>query len=204
MTYQSYPLSWPVSWARTNYRRGSDFGRHSIAECVDEITRQLKLLGATDIVISTNLRVRQDGLPYSNQAQPSDVGVAVYFKLKKADRVLACDRWIRVEDNMWSIAKHIAALRGQQRWGVGSVEQAFAGYAALPAAGQTAGEAWWSVLGFTTGIMPNDKATAAVLINEAYRAKARTAHPDAGGNDFEMAKVNAARDEGLRVIGVKA
>ncbi len=196
MPYQSYPLSWPVSWARTNYRRGSDFGRHSIAECVDEITRQLKLLGATDIVISTNLRVRQDGLPYSNQAQPGDTGVAVYFKLRKADRVLACDRWIRVEDNMWSIAKHIDALRGQQRWGVGSVEQAFAGYAALPAAGQSSGESWWSVLDVAATASNDD-------VRAAYRAKVKAVHPDMpSGSREAFDRVQAAWEEVSKARGL--
>lgn len=190
-----------MSQPRTKWPTTSDFGAHTITECVEEILRQLRLIRAQNILISSNLMLRQDGLPRGGQGQPYDKGVAVYFKLSKADRVVACDKWTRIEDNMWAIAKDIDATRGKLRWGASTLDQAFAGYAALPAAGQSSGESWWSVLGFAAGIMPSDKATAAALINEAYRAKARTAHPDAGGSDFEMAKVNAARDEGLRVIG---
>lgn len=175
---------------------------HSISECVDEILRQLRLIGAQNVVISSNLILRNDGLPRSGQSQPADAGVAVYFKLKKADRVLACDKWSRVDDNMWAIAKHIDALRGQQRWGVGTIEQAFTGYAALPPAGSApAAQPWWQVLGFESDYMPDSKAAAADLINEQYRKLARAAHPDAGGSHDAMTRINIARDEGLRAIG---
>lgn len=188
----AYPLSWPVTWQRTKYRKQSDFGAHSIAECVDEILRQMRLLSATGVVISTNLALRNDGLPRSNQANPNDSGAAVYFRLKGADRVLACDRWIKVEDNLWSIAKHIDSIRGQARWGVGTVEQAFTGYAALPA--PAAADAWWVVLG-----IPSQRA-GADEINAAWKRLMRTAHPDAGGSDDQAARINAARDEGLKAV----
>lgn len=189
----AYPLSWPVTWQRTKYRKSSDFGAHSIAECVDEILRQLRLLSATSVVISTNLALRNDGLPRSNQANPGDSGAAVYFRLKGADRVLACDRWIKVEDNLWSIAKHIDSIRGQARWGVGTVEQAFTGYAALPA--PAAADTWWEVLG-----IPSQRASADEL-NAAWKRLMRTAHPDAGGSDDLAARINTARDEGLKAVG---
>lgn len=188
----AYPLSWPVTWPRTKYRKSSDFGAHSVAECVDEILRQLRLLSATGVVISTNLALRNDGLPRSNQANPNDSGAAVYFRLKGADRVLACDLWIKVEDNLWAIAKDIDATRGKLRWGVGTVEQAFAGYAALPA--PAAADAWWVVLG-----IPSQRASVDE-INAAWKRLMRTAHPDAGGSDEQAARINAARDEGLKAV----
>jgi len=36
-----------------------------------------------------------------------------------------------VSDNIAAIAAHIEALRAQERYGVGTIEQAFAGYSAL-------------------------------------------------------------------------
>ena len=73
-------------------------------------------------MISTNLKLRLDGLPRSDQATPADPGVAVYFELDGKTIVLACDKWNRVADNIYAIAKHVDALRGQDRWGVGTVE----------------------------------------------------------------------------------
>lgn len=191
MTQQAYPLSWPAGWPRSKFSTTSSFGMHSISECVDEILRQLRLIGAQNVVISSNLILRNDGLPRSGQSQPADAGVAVYFKLNKADRVLACDKWSRVDDNMWAIAKHLDALRGQQRWGVGTIDQAFTGYAALPPAGGAYTQTWWEVLDLPSDLSELNTNAAAVLINSQYRIGARRKHPDAGGSHDAMAQLNA-------------
>jgi len=144
-----------------------------------------------DWLVSSNLRLKLDGLPYSNQAAPSDPGVAVYFQLKGKDRVLACDTWDRVADNIAAVAAHVEALRAIERYGVGSVDQAFAGYAALPAKSET----WRSTLGFG----PDDIVTEARVL-AAFRERARTAHPDAGGTHEAMAALSVARDEAMGFV----
>src|SRR4051812_21708674 len=123
-TQNAYPLAWPATWKRTarSQIRRAAFGKHSMIESVDETTNELRQMNARDVVISTNIELRNDGWPRSNQRKPDDCGVAVYFALNKQPRVLACDRWDSVEHNLWAIAKHIGALRGQDRWGVGTVE----------------------------------------------------------------------------------
>jgi hypothetical protein len=186
-----YPLSWPITKPRSRGVNESDFGARNIGAAVDEVLRQLRLLGATHIVISSNLRLRSDGLPLANQAQPTDRGVAVYFKIDKEPRVIACDRWSRVQDNLWAIAKDIDATRGKLRWGASTLHEAFAGYAALPQPAKA--DDWWVVLG-----LPRN--TTRDRINERWRELARTHHPDAGGSDAMMATINAARDEGLKQI----
>src|ERR1043165_2310729 len=153
----AYPLSWPDNWPRTpgHRRRESPFRRasrfaargHSMDECRRELANELSRLGGRKEILSTNVKLRLDGLPSRNQAQHEDVGGAVYFELKGKPVSLACDKWRRVEDNIWAIVKHIESIRGQERWGVGSVEQAFRGYMALPGPGQTSGIQWWTVLG---------------------------------------------------------
>lgn len=189
MNTQAYPLSWPFGWPRVPQRIPSKFDKkHTIAKCVDEIYYQLRLLNATDIVISTNLRVRQDGLPYSAQRAPDDTGVAVYFNLESGNHVLACDKWSRIEDNLWAIACHVEALRGQQRWGVGNVQQAFAGYQALPA---PAAGAWWTVLGV-------DRTAPQDAIRAAYLGKVKVTHPDAGGSAEEFTRVRFAYEQALK------
>ena len=139
---------------------------------------ELQRLGATNAILSTNVRLRIDGAPYSGQSQPEDVGAAVYFKLKGRQVSLAADKWNRVEDNIWSIVKHIEAIRGQERWGVGSVDQAFRGYMALPAIGQGSGLQWWTVLGLPIN-------SSFEQVKEAHRILVQKHHPDRGG-DVEM------------------
>lgn len=130
----AYPLTWPTGWKRTKYPTASRFKTATLAAATQGLFRELDLLRATHVVLSTNVELRRDGLPYSNRTPPTDPGVSVWFKLKGRDTVLACDSWNRVPCNVRAIAKHIEALRGQARWGVGNLEQAFTGYAALPPA----------------------------------------------------------------------
>jgi len=151
---------------------------------------QLELLRANNVILSTNVEPRADGQPRSDRRPPNDPGVAVYFDLKRRPTVLASDKWDRVADNIVALAKHIEAMRGMDRWGVGTLEQAFTGYAALPAP-----DPWWQTLGLT-GPTRSERE-----IKEAYRKASNGSPPDRpGGSHDRMAAVNAARDEGLRLI----
>jgi len=108
---------------------------------------------------------------------------AVAFVLKGKPKALACDQWTRVEDNLWAIGKHIEALRGQTRWGVGNIAQAFMGYAALPAPAY-----WWDVL----GVKPD---AGVEEIQSAYRTLARKHHPAGGGDTASFLRVQSAYEE---------
>jgi hypothetical protein len=200
-----YPLAWPTGWVRTRpgARRRAPFGRterrtgtHSdgamwmrtssrpltVPDAISRLATEIGRLGATREILSTNVPVRLDGLPRSGQAEPADPGAAVYFQLEGQPRCLACDRWNRVADNIAAIAQHIDALRRINRYGVGTIAQVFAGYAALP----PSAEDWWLVL----GISPTASLEA---IDAAFRVKARLYHPDVGGRHEDMARLNDAR-----------
>lgn len=209
MAVDAFPLHWPASWPRTpaphrkpakfsgsSYGRGYREARHlTVAEGVARLQRELDALGAGATVLSCNVERRLDGLPRSGNAEPADPGVALYFTMKGRSTVLACDRWSRVADNMAAIAAHIGALRGIDRWGVGSVEQAFAGYAALPG---PAGRPWRSVLAW-----PSNLPVTREEIEKARRTWAKRWHPDSGTapNADLMAEMNAACDSALRELG---
>jgi hypothetical protein len=206
MSVQRYPLQWPLGWKRTpaHQRQPARFSRRetrtntagsyyrqsadlSIADAIARLMPELDLLGAADEVLSTNVPVRLDGLPRSGAANPDDPGAAVYFEMAGKPRCLACDRWLRVADNIAAIAAHIYAIRAVDRYGVGTMEQAFAGYAALPASS----EEWWLVLGVGRDASEDE-------VDTAYRRLAREHHPDVGGDTNHMARLNAARDAARR------
>lgn len=193
----SFPLTWPAGWARkTNpYRPRAKFGGgngQQLGTAVKLLLAELGRLGADKVVMSTNVRVRLDGVPYADSANPSDPGAAVYFRLKGEPRVLACDKWDRVADNLAALAKHIEAVRGQVRWGVGSLEQAFGGYKALPA--MDAIKPWWVILG-----LPE---TASVRDAERKRDELLMLHhPDKGGTHSRAAEINGAYDQARRGVG---
>ncbi|MBF6559555.1 MAG: J domain-containing protein [Candidatus Binataceae bacterium] len=181
----SYPLAWPAGWKRTRPGHGltalfRDRGtRLNFAAAMKRLVWQLQMLGAINPILSTNVELRIDGSPRLDRPGPSDTGVAVYFTLKGRRLVLACDRWNRVADNIGAIAAHIDAMRAQARHGVGSVEQAFAGYLAIE------NRAWRTVLGVDDDYSLEDAET-------AYRNLARQHHPDNGGSHTAMAELNAA------------
>lgn len=193
MSETAFPLQWPMGWPRTAFPGFSKFGERqrgdvSMSRALDFLEAELGRLGAQHFVISTNVSTRLDGRPYANQGRPKDTGVAVYFTVKGKRVVLACDKWNRPECNLWAIGKHVEALRGQQRWGVGSVEQAFADYAALV---RSTGPSCWEVLG-----LEPDATEEKIL--RAWRTLAASSHPDKeGGSHDAMAALNDAKDIAL-------
>lgn len=208
MSDQRYPLAWPSGWTRTTARRHAAFskqrtvqsGEHfyrrkeslTVGDGLSRLDGELRRLGAQQVVISSNLRQRQDGLPIASQAAMlGDPGIAVYFKLKNKPRVLACDKWFSAAENMAAIAGHIEAIRAVDRYGVGTLDQAFAGYQALPAQAAS----WFTVLEF------DQPPTIWDVIESRFKSLARVHHPDKGGNPETMAKINAAYDTAKEEFG---
>lgn len=210
---EASPLSWPDGWPRTPEARRAEakFGkreRHreynwtskrslSIADAVARVTVELERLGVRqgDMIISTNLQLRLDGLPRSGQGEPRDTGVAVYWITRgKPQRVMAVDTYTRVADNLAAIAATLEAMRAIERHGGAQIlDRAFTGFLALP----SSGPAWHVVLGVRPDATADD-------IREAYRRKAAEKHPDTGGSHAAMAELNVARDEGMRLAKERA
>lgn len=190
-----YPLEWPLGWARCRRRRNGSFKHDRRPINVEYATRRLQdeldRLGAKNPTLSTNVSLNLRGIPRGDE-RPSDPGVAVYFTFKNKPTVLACDSFYTVADNIAAIAGHVEALRRIERYGVGTIEQALAGYKALPA--DTAAN-WRAVFGFSKDARPT-----ADQLDSAYKAAAREKHPDIGGSDIEMAHINRARDYALQEL----
>jgi hypothetical protein len=218
MTISAYPLQWPVGWRRTDdyARTRARFGKAgrqersgdqtrwissrdlTIAEGTGRVLLELQRMGVQrdDLVLSTNLRLRLDGMPASGQAEPRDPGVAVYWTDGAADkpRVMAIDIYDRVADNLAAVAATLEAMRAIERHGGAAIlERAFTGFTALPApivAGMK--RPWRDVLGAM------DARVTADWIQARYRMLASQYHPDRGGDPAKMAELNTARDEALK------
>lgn len=184
-----YPLEWPIGWKRCRSRRMGRFhvaSRYiSVSEATARLERELDRLHAKNVTLSTNVSLRLDGRPRSDE-RPSDPGAAIYFSFRGKATVLACDSFTDVGQNIAALAAHLDALRSIERYGVGTIEQALAGYKALPA--DTAAD-WRAVFGFSADANPSVE-----QVQSAYREAAKVRHPDIGGTEIEMSHVNRARD----------
>lgn len=194
---QSYPLHWPVGWERSRnrhtatFRLGFDRARRFLQ---DEVHR----MGGSDLIISTDLPLRRDGMPYaSGVARSGDPGVAVYFKRKGKEMAFACDKFQHIQDNLNAIAKTIEALRGIDRWGASDMmERAFRGFTALPAGG--ASSASWRA---TLGIGEKEQVNPDTL-TIAFRKAAKKTHPDHGGSAEAFQAVNDAMQTARRELKI--
>lgn len=211
-----YPLAWPFGWKRTapGRRAVGKFGVQkqsahgswktrealTIAQAARRLQAELERMGVHpgSIVLSSNLRLNQDGSVRSAQAQPADPGVAVYWRAFGSDRCMAIDLYTRVEQNIAALAATIDAMRAIERHGGAAIlDRAFTGFTALPApivAGMK--RPWREVLGVAPG-----RKVSADEVNAIYRSLAMKAHPDRGGTAAAMAEINAARDEALQEVG---
>jgi hypothetical protein len=192
---EAYPLYWPEGRERTksHMRCASAFsGTFDLIRrgVCDELDR----MGAKDVIISTNLPLRADGMPRAGVQRPSDPGVAVYFKYRKNEMCFACDKYELVWENMRAIQKTIQAIRGIERWGSSDMmERAFRGFTALE---EKAGEYWRDVLE-----IPRDAKPTAEHIEKAFRAFAHIYHPDKGGSAEEFHRLVLARENALKDLG---
>lgn len=204
------PLSsWPGERSRARRRLGfsADYGRTT-----RELLHEIKHLKGTDPIIEAecgdeDINLRTGML--KSTAKLRGPGIVVSFDSKFGPLRYPCDTSPVWQENLRAVVNYLKNQRINARYGVGRVEQIYKGYKALPEAGIVAGEwpnledaarflcttAWGpdatgeGYIGPTLGTngYRND-------LDIVYRAAARKAHPDAGGSNELMAKVNRARE----------
>lgn len=186
---QAYPLHWPDGWPRNDRKAASQF-KTQLNAALENVRKSLEAFGrdsskpVTNIILSSNVTL--------GATNPADTGVAAWFTWDGDQRCIAVDRYKKVQDNLQAIHHIIEARRTEMRHGgLHIVRQTFKGFTALPA---PAGTSWWEVLGVP-------RTASADEIDAAYRAKARAAHPDTGGSDVAMARLNVARAQGRKARG---
>lgn len=183
----AHPLCWPEGQSRTSWvdRRESQFAKRSREKAIQEMVWEVERLGGEDLIISSMLKLRQDGLPYSTQPRTDDPGIAVYFTKDGKPLCFACDNFAKDVENIWAIKLTIEALRGIGRWGASNMmEQAFTGFAALPP------RKHWSE------VMNLPRSASLDQIKATYRDLAKMRHPDVpGGSEHLMVELNAAWEQ---------
>lgn len=200
--YEAYPLQWPAGYKRTNSgtRKDSQF-RQTMSAAQSFLQKQIELLEATDLIVSTNIPVRKsDGGFYADMINKKieDPGVAIYFKHKKMDRSMCCDQYERVWENIYALGKGLEALRGIERWGISEfLDRAFTGFPALPETVIINQKSIWKILGLQE--MPDHH----MQIRLAYKKKAMELHPDKTGSSERFIELQEAYKQALSQFNEK-
>lgn len=144
-------------------------------------------------MVSSNLPLRLDGLPLAGAREPrEDPGIALWWVERKtgATRVLACDMWLTTRENMRAVGLALMALRQLERSGSTQIldrtMQTFA------SKGLPAPKPEWV---YTLGLV--DYPPSVAHVEDAFRARSKIAHPDAGGSHELFIELTAARDAAL-------
>lgn len=194
---KAFPLCWPEGWARTKFRAGSPY-KVTTDAAIEDLLAGIRQLGGRDIIISSNVPLRRDGTMYRGdhaESRMPDPGVAVYWtargpKGEAVPRVIPCDHWHTVRENVRALGMAIDYIRGLKRCGAGEIQdRAFSGFARLP---ETTTDAW-SVLGVKRGASRQE-------LTERLRVLTRTEHPDHGGNGESFARLTNAYHEALAAL----
>jgi hypothetical protein len=177
----AYPLAWPPGFPRSAKREAGAF-KTTLSGALENVQRSLRRFASDSgkkldgLIISSN---------YSLGAErPADPGVSVWFTWDGLQVCIPVDRYTTVASNLQAIHHVIEARRVELRHGtLALVRAAFTGFAALPPPAST--KPWRDVLA-----VPADATLESV--EQVYRIKARSAHPDNGGSHDDMAALNAA------------
>lgn len=185
----AFPLSWPDQFPRSRHRERGQF-RTKLGVALVNVETSLRRFGADSgkavagVVLSSNVTL---GVP-----RPADPGVAVWFTWDGAQRCIPVDRYDSPEANLQAIHHVLEARRVELRHGtLALVRATFAGFTALPAPSE---ESWERVLGVA-------RDASAAEVAAAFRAAAKLAHPDMGGSDAAMARLNRAMEQWKRAAG---
>lgn len=161
-----------------------------------DLQNSMKRLGAT------SLRVKERDL-----LNPKDVKAEIVFDRAGKRYAVRCAKWANFLDNLRAAERTIFYLyRAIAEYGAetnekafsAAVDQFFAGFEALPddtvlmlGSGK---QDWWEVLGVRR------EATKAEIIS-AFRALARTHHPDAGGDAVTFKRLRDAYERAIAAVG---
>jgi hypothetical protein len=204
MTVKAYPLTWPEGWPRCPSRqdgvhhfkvRGKDGYMQpiTIERAQRKLHAELAAMRTQYVVMSSNMRVRRDGLMESTNSSPADPGVALYFTYKGRQMAMASDRFDTVAANLRSLGLAIEAIRQLERHGGGAMmDRAFAGFTALPPPPKP-DRPWRDVLNY-----PNEWPVEKSAVDVRFRMLAKQFHSDRGGDNEKMKELNRAREEALK------
>lgn len=172
------------------------------------LDRELRHLKARSVVIQADCDeddIRLDGRLRSTARMRSQA-VVLTIELPDGPMSMPCDTFTRWEDNLRAICLTLERLRAIDRYGVTRNREQYRGWKALPQGGAIEATEWTTAedaarfLLATAGHRADNDANVREVVSHHYqldfcwKSAAKRAHPDVGGSDELMAKVNRAKE----------
>jgi hypothetical protein len=194
MTFES-KLVWPSDWSRTTTPRASKY-RVTLADAVADLYSALSKHDARYVRITTNRPLSTaTQLPLAHPAEPQDAGVAVYWHHRfGTPRVIACDTWLTVRENIRAITYALDGLRMIERAEASQIlSRAYAGFT-LPSVAVKPVKSWREILGFTMKVATPGE------LKKARKELLAKHHPDRGGDAEMFHAVEMAYAEAMKEV----
>lgn len=204
------PLRWDGPTTPAHDRRSRWTFKASWQSTLDLLDRELRELGARDLVIEADFReqdIRIDGMPRANARQPVHPGVRIAFESKHGALVYATDSCEFWQHNVRSIALGLESLRAVDRYGITRRAEQYQGYKAITAgtampAGQTTLTPHEAALLLVDLVHPGRYGEREAIAHNVlaypetfqstWARAARLAHPDTGGDEETWNRVAPA------------
>ena len=179
-------LDWPAGRPRKiakDRRRGtySTGGTLvSLAEANQRLADELVRHKAVDIELYADFVPAASGRVTGQKWSGVDPGAVVRYNVDRTGYCLPCDTFTELAQNIAGLAEYLKSVRKQEALGVATLSEMMTAFAALPAP-----PSWREIFGLSKTATLQDA-------ESAYRRRALSAHPDNGGSDEAMQRLNDA------------
>lgn len=176
-------VPWPVTKKRRAVRKRGPFSVN-LATAADRVEKEISLFtrNVGEVWIYANGKKGAYHAFLANQTVTNSPEVVVQFDLDGKEFLIAADAFDDPAQNLAGIAEEIKSMRARVRNGVQTLDEILSTFSALPAPPRPTVD-WREVLGNHDEL---------VTAERAYKARSLKAHPDQGGTDEAMARLNEA------------
>lgn len=187
-------LDWPGDWPRTTPQereKNRDF-KASIATTTTELKKEMKRMGVDEWRASTGSGgsyTKSNGLP-KYDANPDDPGFVLRWTDDGEQFAVACDDYSRLRDNLRSVYLWVHETRMRSQRPVTTADAEFAA-ARLPSGD---GKDAVAATAPPHEVLEVDPDAGEEIVQAAFRQKAKSAHPDQGGDPAEWQRLTDAKE----------
>lgn len=183
--------------------------RSTAGQTQNDLKCELAAIGVDECVIQADLdesQIRNDGMPYATAKFKSHRVIVSFNHPEQGSVSFPCDTYTGFWNNVRGIVKTMEALRAVDRYGVTKNSEQYTGWKQLPSNAivlqdfRSVEDAAAHILDVAVGLDEcseyhhNAMITSDEFFRKIYRSAASIVHPDKGGSDQAMAKLNRARD----------